>query len=342
MATTLQFGEKVEDIARLLQPYMQSGNINFLIGSGASTPAVPLAGKIENEIDKLLHEQKDQEANLTALKFVEAISDKHLSIKMGIPDAPTEQVLSDYAAFLRAVDRILFERKNTLLPRQANVFTTNYDLLIEHAANSVATLLLNDGFDRSTRLTSDFIFAPERYFDRTYRSGNVYSHLSELPTINVIKLHGSLSWRKTESAIALASALPEMLADADHAKPDVVADRLKEYFLVLPNLRKFHTAMMDRVYYDLLRIYANSMDKENAVVLSFGFSFNDEHILDITRRGLRNPTSQLLVFSHLPEEAIGFAEKFDRQRNVMIIAPPERQKLTFGDLNLLLKSITPA
>jgi hypothetical protein len=42
---------------KLLEPYLQSGNLSFLIGSGASYPAIKTAGNIEAEINSLLAEQ---------------------------------------------------------------------------------------------------------------------------------------------------------------------------------------------------------------------------------------------------------------------------------------------
>ncbi len=47
---------------------------------------------------------------------------------------------------------------------------------------------------------------------------------------------------------------------------------------------------MDSTYYELLRIYNNELDREGTLLVSFGFSFGDKHILDITRRALKNPT----------------------------------------------------
>jgi SIR2-like domain len=78
------------------------------------------------------------------------------------------------------------------------VFTTNYDMFIEHAASLIPTVVLNDGFDRTASLRSEFLFASEKYFDRTYRSGALYTNQIEIPTINLIKLHGSVSWRRSK------------------------------------------------------------------------------------------------------------------------------------------------
>lgn len=340
MAKTISLNVDSSGISEFLQPYIQSGNISFLLGSGASMPAIPTAGSIETDIDALLKEDKKAEANLKALALIETLRGNPPLSTDAIPSVDAAQTLKSYVYFLQTVDRLLFERKNLLLPRQANLFTTNYDLFIERAAEEISTLTINDGFVRSPANGSQFPFAPERYFDRVYRAGGAYNHPSEVPTINLIKLHGSLSWRRAKDLVVYdATPIPELSAD-DQKDPDKVSSLLEKYFLILPNLQKFHSAMMERVYYDLLRIYANTLDLENALLICFGFSFADEHILDITRRALRNPTAQLLIFSY-EHDVAGFEEKFSAQRNVSIVAPEGTEKINLERLSDLLNLALP-
>ena len=43
--------------------------------------------------------------------------------------------------------------------------------------------------------------------------------------------------------------------------------------IVLDNVsKKFGETVLERYYYDLLRIYANELDRNNALLLVFGFS----------------------------------------------------------------------
>lgn len=329
-----------EQLSGQLQAYIQSGNINFLIGSGASKPAIETAGQIEKEINKLIQDGTPTGANLRALSFIEDISAKHAALAGGTGGPEVKATLDGYTKFVSILDRILFERKNQLLPRQANIFTTNYDMFIEEASGAIPSIILNDGFVRTANANAEFTFAPERYSDRTYRGGTVYSHRSEVPTINLVKLHGSLSWRMRNNALVYDPTPISPLTDdakKDNAK---VEEHLKSYFLILPNLKKFHTTLIDRVYYDQLRIFANAMDRENALLISIGFSFEDEHILDIVRRALRNPTAQLLIFPYKADSAAGFETKFAAQRNAVVICP-EADKSTDlpGLADLLAKTL---
>jgi hypothetical protein len=121
-----------------------------------------------------------------------------------------------------------------------------------------------------------------------------------------------------------------------------VSAHLRKYFLILPNLKKFQTTLMERTYYDLLRLFSRALDQQNVVLLSFGFSFVDEHILDLTRRALRNPTSHLVIFAYDDSSAESYQTKFAQQRNVTVICPDPATVIDFPRLNEILSSILPA
>jgi hypothetical protein len=338
MVQVLNIGADNAAASTFLEPYIQSGTLNFLIGSGASSPAIKTAGDIETEINALLTAGKETQANRKCLDFIDAIGGIHSKIIAGT-DAMVQAVADSYGEFLSVVDAVLFARKNILLPRQANIFTTNYDMFLEHAASLLPAIILNDGFDRSSGLHSAFMFAPERYFDRTYRSGPIYGHQIEIPTINLIKVHGSLSWRKRSDTIAFDPKPVPPLSALQKVDAAQVSTFLEKHFLILPNLKKFQSTLVERVYYDLLRMFSKAMDQQNVVLMCFGFSFSDEHILDITRRALRNPTAQLIIFSHDEASSTVYQERFAKQRNVTVIAPDASSVIDFGRLNKILSSI---
>lgn len=337
MAHILEVETDSASASRFLESYIQSGNLNFLIGSGASSPAIKVAGTIEAEIDALIAAGEEAKANIRCVEFIEQIGKSSSMLASG-SDAIAKAVSDNYAGFVSCVDQILFARKNILLPRQANLFTTNYDMFIEHAASLLPSVILNDGFDRSPGLGADFLFAPERYFDRTYRSGSLHAHQIEIPTLNLIKLHGSLSWRRVKNALLFSPTPVKALTAAERTNPTKVNEFLAKHFLILPNFRKFHTTLTERVYYDLLRLFSKAMDQQNVALFAFGFSFADEHILDITKRSLRNPTAQLIIFSYDNASSTGYASKFAKQRNVTIISPAAGSTINFERLNKILLS----
>lgn len=328
------------DVSRILERFIQSGHLNFLIGSGASRPAIELAGDIEAEINALLSLSDTPEANKKALLFIEALEYQNGFLPDGYTEGDdTHTTLTNYLSFLTSVDRMLFERKNILLPRQANIFTTNYDEFIESAARHLPATILNDGFDR--RVGGDtFEFSPEILFDRVYRSGGVYENQSEVPTINLVKIHGSLSWkRESEERILFGSHDCTELTTIEKDSPILVAEALSKRAVILPNMRKFESTLLDRVYFDLLRLFSNALEKENALLIVFGFSFADEHILDITRRALRNPTAKIVIFAYSEDSVDEFERKFRSHRNATVVHPIDGDVIDFVVVNKILVDV---
>lgn len=69
--------------------------------------------------------------------------------------------------------------------------------------------------------------------------------------------------------------------------------------IVNPDKRKFATTVLNETYYELIRRFANELEKENSVLFVHGFSFRDEHLRDLVLRAARtNPTLQVVVFCY--------------------------------------------
>jgi hypothetical protein len=98
---------------------------------------------------------------------------------------------------------------------------------------------------------------------------------------------------------------------------------------------------MDSTYYELLRIYANELDREGTLLVSFGFSFGDRHILGITKRALKNPTLRLVAFAFNDADRETYLARFDGCNNVDIIAPGTLANIDFTKFNGMLRGILP-
>lgn len=313
MANVVKTKDEKKNFREAISRLFQSGNINFILGSGASFPAIAVAGDVEKKI---------QEA-LEAGQADEAAEGKIYDLLKGVqtPFTETETVevkttTQKYEEFIGKVESILIERKSSLIPKQANIFTTNYDLFLEKASEAHPAVIFSDGFVRTPNTKAEYEFSSRSFFNATYNKGNLYNYKVEIPTINFIKIHGSLSWKKIGDKIVFApvSDLPEATAKDNNAKKKFN----ERYAVVLPRKDKFRETIMDRTYYDLLRIYANELDKENTLLVAFGFSFQDEHIRDITVRALKNPTLRLVVFAYDNAAEQSLAELFNGYSNVDI------------------------
>lgn len=339
MARVTSIDVLANDPHKSISRSLQSGHINFLIGSGASMPAIAVAGDVEKQIEELAKAGKDKEAKAALYAFLSGIQEPTNKMISDTADANNAKTLKCYEEFLRVIELILTERRTNLLPKQATIFSTNYDLFVEKASTTFPSLNLNDGFSRSPRLDNLAPYSPRNFFNAIYNTGNLYNYRVEVPCINLVKLHGSLSWRKAKEDIVFNASRQELLpANATQEKID---EAVASYAIVLPQAAKFRTTLIDRTYYELLRIYSNQLDQENALLVAFGFSFNDEHILDVTRRALKNPTLRMIVFAFDAAAATLYGQKFNGFGNVEIVARADGATIAFDDVNRVLASVPP-
>lgn len=258
-------------------------------------------------------------------------------------------VLANYRTFLETVLTMLQRRK--ALDRRCNLFTTNYDGCLPLVADEILRrgdidFVLNDG----TRGFSKRFLQARNFSTFLCQTGVFGRHQSSIPQINLIHLHGSVYWKKAEGGIEVdydASGGEPLLDAAAMARlqpfsevlvnPDAVLADLKdpgftpaeqssfwsEYIkmpIVNPTKWKFHETVYEEHYYQMLRLLSYELEKPNAVLITFGFSFADEHILNLVKRSLSNPGLQMFVccFSQAGRESL--AAEFRGNRNVRCLA----------------------
>jgi hypothetical protein len=339
MAQILSLATDEERVRNSLARAFQSAHTNFLLGSGASVPAIPIAGAVEQEIATLFAEGQDEAANRRLAAFLRSVQEPTNELIQRAARPDNEATIANYVELLKFLDTMLSERRTRLLPTHTTIFTTNYDLFVEAACSRHAGVILNDGFNRGPALDGRVEYSSASFFTTVYNVGNVYQYRVEVPCINLIKLHGSLSWLKTGELVTCSFATRVVpTADADAAD---VEQFIRDTAVVLPQATKHRTSVMEQTYYDLFRIYANELDKENSLLVAFGFSFSDEHILHVTRRALRNPTMLLVVFAFDAPAVQSLAGKFNAHNNVAIVTNGD-DPLTFQAFNAVLSRSVPA
>lgn len=340
MARTLSITADKDELTTIVTKALQSSHINFLLGSGASMPAIGAAGSIETELDVLAELDPDGFV-IKKHDFLSAIQASTNDLIDGTESPQNVVTLTNYRRFLEFVSHVLNERKTDLLPKQVTIFTTNYDLFVERASEDMVDLRLNDGFTRNPVVHASYTFQPEHYFDITFKTGTLFRYRFPIPTVNLIKLHGSVSWEFSDELLGYnveKRALPQENSDAFSQE---VQKFLDSFSLVLPGQQKFQQTLLTRVYYDLLRIFANTLEVENTTLFCFGFSFDDEHIFDIVARALKNPTLLVLIVSYDKASGVAYEEKFKRHNNVLVFHPEDEEKVDFLRLNTILADIIP-
>lgn len=203
----------------------------------------------------------------------------------------TSPMGADLADELAPHRAILQKLTSARQPGQAApwVFTTNYDLAIEWAAESV-DLQVIDGFlgVHSRR------FSPHS-FDLGFRNVQAKGEARfGVYNIYLAKLHGSLTWKEVDHQVVEVSA-----AEAWRELQSFISgasETLK--YLVLPRAAKY-LQTVGYVMGELFRRFAEFMARPQTALIVSGYGFGDEHINRLIRSALLNPTLQVVLY--LPE-----------------------------------------
>ncbi|WP_052948616.1 SIR2 family protein [Mesobacillus campisalis] len=181
----------LEDILSELQTQITEKNVNFLIGSGASVPFFPPLGNIEKVLTE--RECSNSVRQLIYLHYFNNVIEKNYDL---IDDSIQCEYLvtSNYRRFIRGLVNTMNYRNSRLSPKRANIFTTNYDLFFERAIDyeqrNNSSIILNDGGNGYFFKT----LSSENFHKTVSRNGVFDNYHKELPTINLIKCHGSVNW----------------------------------------------------------------------------------------------------------------------------------------------------
>ncbi len=344
-------------------PELLSGkNINFLIGSGASMPLYPtlILGEGLPSFEDFVSTGAISRENIKWLYcyyYAKWISPMQIAM-FDRNDDNYKQVTGSYKAFINLVLEILDHESNEK-PKRANVFTTNYDLMFETTFDDISQenpiCYFNDGSRGFIKRTLD----TDNFYLNVSHSGHHDNFRREVPTINLFKMHGSITWKKSNEQIKVtykknifqeldrvvqnieafdiedidcifesldpSKSLDMLAAELESGLNDLSLDddQIDDFYqdyekipIINPNKWKFHDTVFDQHYYQLIRSFSYEMEKDNSVLIIFAFSFADEHLLDIFKRSMLNPTLQVIVVSFNEKSQNELIEKFSGFNNI--------------------------
>lgn len=351
-----------------LRTIVQDSHLNFLIGAGTPAALFGLLGNVEDALTNLDkstaedHVKAIVRASIQAYFFDEVLAP---NVKVVQRHVDAETVLTSYAMFLRTINRILLKRHSSILAKQANIFTTNVDMVFEVAFEQMG-IDFSDGFSGKIRPRFDL----GDFNTVRLRMASRFEQRSEVPVFNLVKIHGSAGWLQEERSaterteivfdhgLSLVGYVREKL---DSARGDLIAINGKDGVdagaliaaangqpslgtlpetvvafteaydklgIVNPDKQKFATTVLNEIYYELIRRFANDLEKENSVLFVHGFSFRDEHLRDVVVRAARsNPTLQVIVFCYERAALADFKrlipETDVKNNNFLFVIPPE-------------------
>ena len=277
------------DNKALIQEHCCTKRLNFLIGSGASSDAIPLMGQFNSFGAK---------ANEELLKCVKDISKKALLIcKDDKPKSSIElnerlkifKSFKSYSKFMEGLIHCLNNVNSRTIPRSVNIFTTNYDLFLECAIDKVLRIqnfVCNDGARGYFTKVLDWT-----NFNRVVAYKGINDNYNyELPLVNLIKPHGSVNWKREKENVLIT--------------PNVCDDP----FVVPPTGTESKDTFLTNYFYEMLRVFQLELEKPQSVLIVIGFSFQDSHIAKMVRRAIQNPELRVYIFAY-SDNAINYIRK---------------------------------
>ena len=271
-----------------LRYFAMTKRLNFLIGSGTSVPAIPLMSFFKSK------DISDEEANNLLSDKVKEVSKKVIEdISNANDEENIKAVLKRYSEFIKVILQLLYHANSRQVTKNINIFTTNYDLFIEKSLDELMkyeSFVFNDGSNG--------------YFNRILDSANYNksvayrglndSYLNELPTLSLIKPHGSMNWeREQEDNILIRQSVVE--------NPVVVK----------PTGLEGQETFLNNHFHDMLRVFQLELDK---------------HIAKMLNRSLKNPELNVFIFCYSESDKQTILTNLglsDCPRNLNVITPNE-------------------
>lgn len=157
-----------------------------------------------------------------------------------------------HAAFINTVSHLV------KTPSKLSIVTTNYDTLIEDAADRIGFTVI-DGFT----------FAHSPQFDSDMFEWNLVKDIENIKTreleykkniINLLKLHGSLTWERSDNHIFRKEK-----------------SNVKNPIMIFPSSNKYMQSYQEP-YFELFIKFQELLKRPNTLLITTGFSFADNHI----------------------------------------------------------------
>ncbi|HAV52411.1 MAG TPA: SIR2 family protein [Leuconostoc mesenteroides] len=169
--------------------------------------------------------------------------------------------------------------------RKLNIITTNYDTLIEDAAESMKwTVFDGFSFSRSPQFDSDMF-----NWNLVKDVPNVKTHenIFKKNVINLLKIHGSLTWERSKKDEHIIRKPKEVVL-----KP----------IMVFPSSDKYAQSYQEP-YFDLFNKFQNMLQKRNTLLLTIGFSFADNHIARMILNAIKTNDSLTTLITNFNIES---------------------------------------
>lgn len=333
--TIEEFNDQKNKIVRFLDTQFHNKKLNIFIGSGCSTPSVPLMGKtiksilskeenieIKNEIQKYIdisNEElpKNEELNIDNFGDIEGFL---TWLGKGI-DFEKDKTLKD--KYKKIYDSLKMQFIATMPKANNEKYSDNettshywdfYKYIFQKRKEDFPKLnVFTTNYDLYTEYTFEnhnihyttgFNMGLNQNFNinnfnyRIVDSRERYKDKWQ-PTskeANLYKLHGSINWIQKNG----------ILLQSDNPNEDI------ESVIVYPTVLK-HQETTQTPYAELFREFSIQLQKPNSTLIVLGYGFGDGHINNIISQNLSNSDFTLIVFGDIEEKGLKKFKDFNNK-----------------------------
>ena len=201
--THVRYREVNQDFLSDLRKTLESTNINFLLGAGCSMPAFRTLGNLEelrveleekrgslgengDVIYRLIKAEIDRRFFMGSIyRNVEYVDDQRRGSEEDI-----QRTQAAYKKFCTEAIQTVANRDSVDKPKQVTFFTSNYDLCMDLALDEAEIPTNSAYLGRFSRIVTQQTFG-----NRVFSNGIGLGYRTEIPSANLVKIHGCASWR---------------------------------------------------------------------------------------------------------------------------------------------------
>lgn len=206
--------------------------------------------------------------------------------------------------------------------KRTNLFTLNYDTLVEQATDAEGVVLI-DGFVGTVRR----IFRPESYDqDLYFPAETTEGRVHRLDRVaHLYKLHGSVTWIGEEPDWDNPYGVVSHGDGPTDERP----------VLIYPTPAKFGETL-GMPYAELFRRFAAAVVRPQSTLFVLGYGFGDEHVCAIVRQALAVPSFTLVIADPDPQSDFVQRLRAERDRRVWVFSGK-----TFGSFTGFVEHVLP-
>ncbi len=333
--------------------------IGFIAGSGSTTMArvtfgTPYDASIDAHAEASAKSMGRGEANIedqfrSALAVLDGLSVIDVS-GAGAMKADLDREMASFLTSLLLTEQGIFRGKSdaarevgelalqsfllSFASRAASrerlhVFTTNYDRLIERGADLAGLRII----DRFVGALNPVFRASRVEVDVHYNPPGIRGEPRFMEgVVRLTKLHGSLDWFFDKQSrqicrMGIPFGAPSTHTDIPKQPIDTV--------MIYPNPAK-DVETTQYPYAELFRDFAAATCRPNAVVVTYGYGFGDDHVNRILLDMLTIPSTHLVIISYgVDQRLMNFCSRAGEAQLSLLIGPH------FADLSNLVENYLP-